>query len=133
MSSSYGVRIYELLIQWKELNKREVSIEWLRNALALEKKYSAIKDFKKYVLGSAISDINKNSDLWIKWKQKKTGRRITHLIFQFGLKEEQKSKTSRSKIQIQGVEKSVIEKNARPGETYEQAALRIKKKQVEIA
>jgi plasmid replication initiation protein len=131
MSSSYGVRIYELLIQWKELNRREVAIEWLRNTLALEKKYSAIKDFKKYVLEPAIRDINKNSDLWIKWKQKKTGRKVTHLIFQFGLKEEQKTKAQKNEIKIHGIEKSAIEKSARPGETYEQAALRIKNKTLE--
>lgn len=130
MSSSYGVRIYELLIQWKELNEREVSIEWFRKTLILERKYNAIKDFKKYVLEPAIKDINKNSDLWVKWKQKKTGRKVTHLIFRFGLKEEQKSKTQKSEIKIQGVEKSVIEKNARPGESYNQVALRIKNKKL---
>lgn len=126
MSSSYGVRIYELLVQWKELNEREVSIEWFRKALMLEKKYSAIKDFKKYVLEPATKDINKNSDLWIKWKQKKTGRKVSHFIFQFGLKEGRKIKPRIPEIKVQGIKKSVIEKNARPGETYEQAAVRMK-------
>lgn len=126
MSSSYGIRFYELLIQWKHLNEREVSIEWLRHALAIEKKYSAIKDFKKYVLEPAIKDINKNSDLWVKWEQKKTGRRVTYLIFKFGLKKEQKPRFSKPEIKIQGVKKSIIEKYAKPGETYEQAGLRLK-------
>jgi plasmid replication initiation protein len=126
MSSSYGVRFYELLIQWKHLNEREVSIEWLRHALVIEKKYGAIKDFKKYVLDPAIKDINKNSDLWVKWNQKKTGRKVTHIIFKFGFKEEKKIKREKQEIKIQGIEKSFIEKNARPGETYEQAALRLK-------
>lgn len=127
MSSSYGVRFYELLIQWKHLNEREVSIEWLRQALVIEKKYRAIKDFKKYVLEPAMRDINKNSDIWVKWKQKKTGRKVTHLIFRFGFKEDKKTRKLKSGIKIQGIEKSIIEKNARPGETYEQAALRLKK------
>ncbi len=131
MSSSYGVRIYELLIQWKESSRREVSIEWLRNALALEKKYSAIKDFKKYVLESAMKDINKNSDLWVKWEHKKTGRKVTHLIFNFGHKENPKQKLLKPEVKIQGVKKSAIEKNARPGESYEQAAQRIRRQKVE--
>lgn len=130
MSSSYGVRFYELLIQWKHLNEREISIEWLRHALATEKKYGAIKDFKKYVLDPAIKDINKNSDLWVKWNQKKTGRKVTHLIFRFGFKERQKTKRRKPELKIQGVEKSIIEKNAYPGETYEQAALRIQKQKL---
>lgn len=129
MSSSYGVRIYELLAQWGELSTREVSIEWLRSAISLINQYERMCDFKRRVLDPAVKDINKNSDLWVKWKQKKTGRKVTHLIFQFGSKE--KPKTSKTEIKIQGIEKSIIEKGARPGESYEQAALRIKKKQLE--
>jgi plasmid replication initiation protein len=133
MSSSYGVRIYELLAQWGRFGEREISIEWLKESLQIEKKYERIRDFKKRVLDPAIKDINKNSDLWVTWKQKKTGRNVTHLIFKFGLKEEQKQKPQKSEIKILGVEKSVIEKHARRGETYEQAALRIKAKSLETA
>lgn len=133
MSSTYGVRIYELLMQWQGSGKREVTIEWLRETLALEKKYSAIKDFKKYVLDYAMRDINKNSDLWVKWEQRKTGRKVTHLKFTFGKKDVHEKKSKKSEIKIYGIEKTIIEKNSRPGETYEQAALRIKRKSKEIA
>lgn len=133
MSSSYGVRVYELLVQWGSLGEREISLEWLKENLQIENKYERIRDFKKRVLDPAIKDINKNSDMWVKWSQKKSGRKVTHLIFQFGQKEEQKPKPSKSEIKIQGIEKSIIEKNARPGETYEQAALRIKIKTLETA
>jgi len=126
MSSSYGVRIYELLIQWGRLGEREVSLVWLKENLQIETKYNRIRDFKKRVLDPAIKDINKNSDIWVKWTQKKSGRKVTHLIFQFGQKGNRKTKSSKSELKIQGVNKSIIEKNARPGETYEQAALRIK-------
>lgn len=125
MSSSYGVRIYELLTQWKALGEKDFSIKDLKKILQVENQYLQMCDFKKRVLDPAIKDINKNSDLWVKWSQKKTGRKVTHLIFQFGLKEEQKS--LKSETRIQGVKKSIIEKYARPGETYEQAILRIKK------
>lgn len=133
MSSSYGARLYELLMQWKEVGEREISIDWIRNNFLLEKKYPQMSDFKRRVLDPATKDINEHSDLWVKWQQKKTGAKVTHLKFKFGFKEEQKPKPSKSEIKILGVEKSVIEKNARRGETYEQAALRIKKKQAEIA
>lgn len=128
MSSAYGARLYEMLLQWKDLGEREISIEWIRHTLQLENKYQQMSDFKKRVLSPAMNDINNNSDLWVKWEQKKTGLKVTHLKFKFGFKEEQKTKPLKSKIKIQGIEKSVIEKNARPGETYEQAALRIKRK-----
>lgn len=128
MSSSYGVRIYELILQWKSSGKREVSVEWLRDALQLDKKYKAIKDFKKYVIEPAVSDINKETDLWITWEQRKTGRIVTHLKFTFGAKDVCEIKAKKSEIKILGINKSIVEKNARPGETYEQAALRLKSK-----
>lgn len=127
MSSTYGARIYELLVQWKETGEKEITIDWLREALQLEKKYIAMNNFKARVLEPAMKDINKNSDLWVNVTQRKTGRKVTHLNFKFGLKKEKvdpKKETSK----IYGIKKSIIEKNARPGETYEQAAMRIKKK-----
>jgi len=133
MSSSYGVRIYELIVHWKDCGKKEVSVQWLREALQLGEKYKAIKDFKKYVLEPAISDINKETDFLVNWKQRKTGRVVTHLNFTFRLKEGEKKVSSESEVKILGIKKSIIEKSARAGETYEQAALRIKNKSKEIA
>lgn len=127
MSSSYGVRIYELLVQWGNRGEREISLEWLKENLQIGNKYKELIDFKKRVLTPAIKDINENSDMFVRCSQRKTGRKVTHIIFQFGFKEEQKIKFKKSEIKIQGVEKSVIDKNARPGETYEEAASRIKK------
>lgn len=98
--------------------------------MSLGNQYERMCDFKSRVLAPAIKDINKNSDLWVKWTQKKTGRKVTGLIFQFGIKEKQKP--SKSEIKIQGIEKSVIEKHARRGEIYEEAALRIKNKMAEM-
>lgn len=132
MSSSYGVRIYELLAQWGKFGEREISITWLKENLQIEKKYEKFRDLKRRVLEPAIKDINKNSDLWVTWTQKKTGRKVTGLIFQFGRKEGQKQKPSKSEIRIKGIEKSIIERNARPGESYEQAASRIKRKNNKI-
>jgi len=127
MSSSYGIRLYEILIQWigegKEEN--EVSVEWLKKTFQLESKYKVMKDFKKYVLQPAIADIKKHSDLRIEWDQRKTGRRITHLTFKFSLKSK-KTKQERTELTFQGVRKSIIDQKAKPGESYEQAARRIK-------
>lgn len=128
MSSTYGVRIYELLIQWEEFGKKKISVAKLREVLQLEDKYLPMNNFKARVLDPAVRDINKNSNLSVEYTQEKTGKKITHLIFNFNLKE--KSKGTRKKShepKLQGIRKSIIEKNARPGETYEQAALRIKR------
>lgn len=86
MKSRYGIRLYELLIQWRSTGERELEIGWLREVWSLTDKYKAIKDFKKYVIEPAVADINKCSDLWCKWGQRKTGRKVTHIQFQFGQK-----------------------------------------------
>jgi len=132
MSSTYGIRLYELLMQWKSTGKREVELDWFRQCLQLEKKYSSIKDFKLYVIDPAVSDINTHSNYNVSWTQRKTGRRVTHFTFTFTEKNpvvelpvKNKAIKKVKEETIQGITKAEIEKQARPGESYEQAALRI--------
>lgn len=126
MSSSFGIRLYELLVQWVGQGKeeKEISIEWLKKTFQIENKYKAIKDFKKYVLEPAILDIKKHSDLRVDWTQRKTGRSVTHLTLKFSLKVK-KIKRKKAELTYQGIKKSVVEQKAQPGESYEQAAQRI--------
>jgi len=140
MDSAHAIRLYELLCQWRDAGQREVSIEWLRNAFQLGDKYPAIKDFKKRVIQPSIEQINEHSPLWVKWDQRKTGRRVSHLVFTFGEKalgevgvsnnrsnkHKPKRKSSRSdQGAIYGIPMSVIGAAAQPGESYEDAALRL--------
>jgi plasmid replication initiation protein len=92
MSSIYGIRFYELLMQWKTAGKREIEINWLKKQFQIEDKYAAIKDLKKYVIDPAIKDINEHSNYQVSWTQRKTGRKVTHLIFEFSEKKAQKAK-----------------------------------------
>lgn len=140
MDSAHAIRLYELLCQWRDAGQREVSIEWLRNAFQLGDKYPAIKDFKKRVIQPSIEQINEHSPLWVKWDQRKTGRRVSHLVFTFGEKAPGEADVSGNKSKkyklkrkgsksvqgaIYGIPMSVIEAAAQPGESYENAALRL--------
>lgn len=117
MTSSYGVRLYEFFMQWQGTGPREVEIDWLRQQWELVDKYPAIKDLKKRVVEPAIADINNHSDLWVTMGQRKTGRRVTHLQFQFGPKEDKKA--------VKRLTRAQIEAAAKPGETYEQVKARL--------
>ena len=86
MSSAYAIRLYEFLIQWRGAGERVIDLDWLREALQLEGRYPAIKDFKKRVLEPAVAQVNELSPLWVQWDQRKTGRRVTHIVFRFGEK-----------------------------------------------
>lgn len=138
MNSAYAIRLYELLAQWRGTGFREVSIDWLRESFQVGDKYPAIKDFKKRVIEPAIEQINEHSPLWVKWDQRKTGRKVTHFSFTFGEKAQaipdakpkqaNKNKTKpegRSKGSIYGIPRSVIEAKAKPNESPEDAALRL--------
>ena len=131
MTSSYGIRLYELLVQYLAKGTRELPIERLCTILMAEGKYSRMYDLKKRVFEPAVNDINKHTDIWVTCTQRKTGRKVTHLKFEFGLKNERtakkKNKVNISGSRVFGIDKAIIEKKAKTGETYEQAALRIKK------
>lgn len=87
MSSIYAIRLYELLMQWISQGRREVEIEWLKQTLAVEDEYPRLFDFKKRVIDVAVAQINQFSDLTVSYTQRKTGRNVSHLIFEFALKE----------------------------------------------
>jgi plasmid replication initiation protein len=99
MTSLYGIRVYELLMQWKTTGKREIEIDWLKQQFEIENKYPSIKDLKKYVIDPAVKDINTHSNYQVSWTQRKTGRNVTHLIFEFSEKKAEKPKTKKADTQ----------------------------------
>ncbi|MGP8296263.1 replication initiation protein, partial [Halomonas sp. AOP7-B1-5] len=136
MSSAHAVRLYEMLAQWRGAGERVASIDWLREAFQLEDRYPNIRDFKRWVIEPAVEQINEHSPLWVKWDQRKTGRRVSHLVFTFGDKTSQNQKFPTSKKKgskpkrspqgaLFGIPRAIIEQNARPGESYDDAALRL--------
>ncbi|WP_280564228.1 replication initiation protein [Chromohalobacter sp. 48-RD10] len=143
MTSSHAIRLYELLCQWRDTRQREVSIEWIRESFQLGDKYPAIKDFKRRVIEPAVEQINEHSPIWVKWSQRKTGRRVSHFVFMFGEKTDKKasgitdkrrkpkrtaSADQGSQGALFGIPRHLIEQQARPGESYEDAALRLLQK-----
>lgn len=139
MTSAHAIRLYELLAQWRDAGERMVSIDWLREALQLEDRYSNIRDLKRRVLEPAVEQVNEHSPLWVKWDQRKTGRRVSHLVFTFGEKASEKPQKGRKgkarpnagdmaknvTRAIYGIPMAVIEAKSEPGESYEDAALRL--------
>lgn len=125
MTSVYAIRLYELLAQWQSTGTREVELVWLRTQFEISDQYADMSDFKKRVLNPAVKDINDHSNLKVSWTQRKTGRQVTHLTFHFEEKEKPHVKPCENRIL--GVKVSEIEKLARPGESWEGAAARIKK------
>ena len=69
--------------------------------------------------------------MWVKWDQRKTGRRVSHLAFTFGEKGSKSPQKVREKKSnsglgaMYGIPRTIIEANAKVGESYEDTALRL--------
>jgi plasmid replication initiation protein len=133
MTCIYAIRLYELLVQWQTTGKREVEIDWLKKQFQLDEGYDRMDNFKARVLDPAIKDINEHSNFQVSWTQRKSGRRVTHLTFYFSEKASAETKPKEKEKRIGGVKVSEIEKLARPGESWEEAARRIKAGQKKVA
>lgn len=97
LNSKYAVRLYELVIAWKATGKTpEFSLAEFRNQLGLiDNEYTAMNNFKKYVLDLAVSQINEHTDIKLDYEQHKKGRTISGFSFKF------KSKVKQQKIEQQ--------------------------------
>jgi plasmid replication initiation protein len=83
LNSAYSIRLYELLMQYKNLEKTPIiEITKFRQIMGLgDKEYQGINDFKKRVLELALKQINTQTDLTVTYEQIKSGRTITGFIF----------------------------------------------------
>ena len=89
VTSTHAIRLYELLMQYRSLGKREIEIDKLRWMFELQNKYPVWADFKKRVLDQAVKEINEFSPLDVTYDTKRTGRKITSINLKFKQKPKQ--------------------------------------------
>lgn len=83
----YTIRLFELLMQFKQTEERFIKLESLREVFQVEKnKYSLFSDFRKWVLAPSVKEINDKTDWNISWNPVKTGKKITSISFVFSRK-----------------------------------------------
>ena len=81
--SKFSLRLFELLKQYERIKKRTFKTSELRQMLGIdENEYKRWSDFKLKVLETATKEINKKTDIKIKYTPKKTGRKYTHIEFE---------------------------------------------------
>jgi plasmid replication initiation protein len=156
MTSSYAIRMFEMIAQWKSIGHRIIEIDFLRDAFVLGDKYKLLADLRRKVIEPSIEQINEHSHLNVSYEFQKTGRKTTHIRFAFGPKpvqsqlpiepteqtKEQKPKAPRKAIDPKKVMSKTgspktfsdyeLSKLARPGESYQEALARIQRKQSEL-
>jgi plasmid replication initiation protein len=134
LRSTYSIRLYEFLIQYKSTGKLIIKLDDLKQRLELDGQYSRFSNMKMRILDPAVKELKEKSSLVIDWRAIKKGRTVDRLEFTFRdeslqatgqPKPEKKAAAIPNEKRIHGVTVSDIEKNARQGETYESAAMRI--------
>ncbi len=119
MTSTHAVRLYEMLIQYLSIGKREIDVQWLKDKLEIADQYPRILDFKKRVIDVAVDQINEFSDLTVSYAQTKTGRVVSGFTFKI------KRKPGEKKAGAEPLDKDYVDKHARPGESYDTAFRRL--------
>ena len=99
LTSSYAIRLYELLIQWRSAGKTPIyDLALFRQQLGVEAhQYKTISNFKTYVLDFALSQINELTDITTKYEQHKKGRSISGFSFTFKQKKDASVKAVQTK------------------------------------
>ena len=84
LTSKYAIRLYELVIAWRSINKTPVfELEDFRNKLGLDvTEYKTMSNFNINVLNIAMQQINKFTDIKIKVNKHKKGVKIVGFSFE---------------------------------------------------
>ena len=100
LPSTYSIRIYELLKQYEKIGKRTFEINELKHIIGVKEEievngkkefkdnYPLYGNFRQRVLLKAQKDLKKYTDIEFIFEPKRTGRKITHLIFYISLNQE---------------------------------------------
>ena len=86
LKSSYAIKLYKLLYQYKNFKIRTFSLVELKEQFGIPEKYAKYKDFKKTVLISSIAQINSGTDLTVDFNEIKLGRKVDKIEFNFVVK-----------------------------------------------
>jgi len=121
-TSSYAVRIFELLKQYELPGKREIEIFTLRKLLQLEDKHKLFADLIKNVIKPSLDQINLHTDYLMTYETYKLGRKVVSLKFKIKSKKPKVDKPRQTAMRF---------KSEKPKKLIEKTAAVIKQEQVQ--
>ncbi len=83
--SSHAIRLYELLMQYKKNGWYAESVSNLKAMFGVESSYPAWYEFQRRVIKPAVKEINQETNYTVKYETKRTGRKISHVLFNYVL------------------------------------------------
>jgi len=97
LTSTYSVRIYQLLKEYEKLKKRYFDVEELMDILQVPKSYRLYSKFKQGVLNVAEKELLEHTDIYFTIEEEKQGRKVSRLIFRI-YKNTHKADTEEAKL-----------------------------------
>lgn len=84
LASSYSIRLYELLMQFKSTGELYIGLEKFRLEMGIKDgQYKAYSDLRKWVLERAVKEINAQTPYIVKMGDKRAKRKVHTLMFFF--------------------------------------------------
>lgn len=87
LRSSYAIKIYKLLYQYKNIKSRTFKVVDIKEQCGLADKYPQYKNFKQSIIVPSITQINELTDLNVTFNEIKLGRSVDKIEFHFKLKD----------------------------------------------
>jgi plasmid replication initiation protein len=82
LRSLYSIRLYELLKQYEMIGTRRFEMDNLREIMGItSSEYKLYGDFKRHIILASQKELQKKTDLRFKFKESKTGRKVTAIEF----------------------------------------------------
>lgn len=118
LRSKYAWRLFELLMQFKSTGYLKITLDDFHHSMDTPKSMqSKFTNLTARVIEPAIKEIHLKDGLTVTWDALKKGRKVAWLEFKFPVEQQH---------ELFAIDKAYIDKNARPGESYEQAGKRLK-------
>lgn len=87
LSTTYAIRLFEILTQYKTLGRRALAVEQLRRWLDCTECFERFSDFDRWVLKPSIEQINARTPLQVAVERIKSGRHVVTLEFTIARRE----------------------------------------------
>jgi plasmid replication initiation protein len=81
LTSSYSVRIYQMLKEYEKLKIRYIKVDELMDILQVPTSYKIYNRFKEKVLEIAEKELLEHTDIYFTLEEEKEGRKVDRLIF----------------------------------------------------
>jgi|GEM_PF-356301 len=84
LSTTYAIRLFEILTQYRSLGRRALGVEQLRRWLDCTDCFERFSDFDRWVLKPSLEQINSRTPLKVEVERIKSGRHVVTLEFRIG-------------------------------------------------